>query len=186
MRKLVLLLSLITSLTLSYIVFEEIKKIPGDEFEHYADSFKNFEFTSLSDTSLSKNTAVLYYDGKKAKKCIKEVYGHLYPFVNKKTVEKQSEKFLLGYNDNTFALSDGLGNLKEKSFALYGYKNKFSIEKCKEKAEVFLDENNIPYLSLKESHNFFGVHYFSYENSDGEIVTVGVDTEFCEIKYLNQ
>lgn len=186
MKKIILLLSLIISITLLYLVFEEIKKIPCDEFEHYSDSFKSFELTSHSDIILSKNTTASYYDGKNAKKCIKDVYGHLYPFINKKTVEKQSEKFLLGYNDNTFALSDGIGNLKEKSFALYGYRNKFSIEKCKENAEVFLDENKISYYSLKESRHFWGIHYFIYENSDGGIVTVGVDTEFCEIKYLNQ
>ena len=186
MRKIVLLITLITSLILSCIVFNEVKKIPCNEFEYYADSFKSFEFTPLSDTSLLQKNTVLYYDGKNAKKCIKDVYGHIYPFINKKTVEKRSGKFLLGYNDNTFALCDGIGNLKEKSFALYGYRNKFSIEKCKENAEMFLDENKISYCSLKKSRYFCGIHYFIYENSDGEIITVGVDTEFCEIKYLNQ
>lgn len=185
MRKTVIFLCLILTVLGLFILFNLISNTPIGEFEMIARSFDKSENTQFFKASIQANY-VPYYDTTKAKQCIKNEYGRLYPFVNRKTVEKQSEKYLLGYNDNTFALSDGLGNLKEKSFALYGYKKIFDIEKCKESAERFLYENGIQYSTLKKSRLFMGVYYFQYENSDGEIITVGVDTEFCEIKYLNQ
>ncbi len=185
MRKLFIILCL-TVLLSSYILFKKINYTAAGEFEHSALSLQNCEFISLPNNTAAKDTAVSYYDGKKAKKCIKDTYRHIYPFVNQKTVEKSGEIYLLGYNDNTFAISDGLGKLKEKSFALYGYCDNLTIGACKEKAESFLSENNIKYNNLKKTYHFMGIYYFSYENPDGEFITIGVDTEFCEIKYLNQ
>ena len=185
MRKIILILAIIAALQAVHITFKEIKNSDTGRFENSANSFKNFESASLSDLNGS-DISSSYFDSKKAKLCIKNTYAHLSPYINQRVINKSTGKYLSGYNYNTFAIADGLGNLNEKSFALYGYKNIHGISECKDNAEIFLINNEIQCVALKKTHYFLGVYYFTYENSDGGIVTVGVDSEFCEIKFLNQ
>ena len=53
-------------------------------------------------------------------------------------------------------------------------------------AEEFLTENNIMRYTLNKHYDFCGVYYFKYKYPDGKFITVGIDKEYCEVKFLDQ
>lgn len=186
MKKMIIILTLTVVFQVSYIIFMEVKSADIGKFENAARTFEKFENMNVSDMFLNEGKTYVYFDSKKVKQCIKDVYGHLTPYINQMIIENQNMKYLLGYNDNTYAVTDGLGNLKLKSSSLYGYKNVYSFAECKKRAEEFLTEKNITQYVLQKSYDFCGIYYFKYGNPDGRVTTVGIDKEYCEIKYLNQ
>lgn len=186
MRKLIIILSLTVIIQISYIVFTEIKNDDLGEFENKANVFTGFEDMDVSGMFSSKNRAYVYFDSKKAKEHLKKLYAHLSPYINQTVIEGANGKYLLGYNYNTYAVIDGLGDLRSRSSALYGYKNIYSMDVCRQKAEEFLTENNIMRYTLNKHYDFCGVYYFKYKYPDGKFITVGIDKEYCEVKFLDQ
>lgn len=145
-------------------------------FEHGYDGFRK----------VAKEKRQITPDIKKAENCISTQYKDLYPYMRTKSIRISDEEYVLGYNQNTYVLSDISGGIFSLSTGLYEYKNVYTAEKCKEKAENFLVENKFKDYIFKQMHDFMGIYYFEYRDPDGANITVGIDKECCDIKFFDQ